>query len=125
MAGLVAYFLSAVNPKPTPAEMVKKIQELSTKDALSDIRKLTLPQLTFVRAHFGGFNSRWYRQLLGVQRLRSIERPIANRLYTNHVIHYHTVPYIPRQVNNPTIHHFLGYLLISTAVGKVPCLPEI
>ena len=39
IAGLVAYFLSTGDPRTAPADMVKKIRDLSTKNALSNIRK--------------------------------------------------------------------------------------
>lgn len=47
IAGLVAYFLSAGNPKTTPADMAKNIQALSTKNALSNIPKGTINDLAF------------------------------------------------------------------------------
>lgn len=41
VAGLVAYFLNILDPKPSPAAMSDYIKQLATRDALSDIRKRT------------------------------------------------------------------------------------
>lgn len=51
VAGLVAYFLPIIGTSTTPAAMSSHIRQVSTKNALGDIRELTFrPMMLFFRA---------------------------------------------------------------------------
>lgn len=82
ISGLIAYLI-AKDGNLSPADMTTKLQSLTLKDLLLDIRELRIPCSLISSAKYT--HSLWNRELLGTECLKQLNNlvNIENRIYRN------------------------------------------